>query len=426
VDTRQASRAADRKPQSKGPFPMRLPIRYASVAFLVLACDSNKPAPTALAPSADQAFSRVVSAVRLGEPLAGLTGAQRAQFEAGSDVFNRVFTPKTGLGPVFNANSCATCHASGGAGTQVEIHGTVYNTATGACDELDSVGGFVFETHATPQLTAATGLTGEPIPSYAQLGHVSTPQLFGRGLLEAVSDATIKELAEREKAENPRAAGRVAVLSGGGIGRFGRKGNAATLDDFMPDAFLYEIGITTPGSNDSLEKPIGDDPVPPGVDLAKDPELSAAGLNATTDFVRYLAPPPGGALDGGKDSHDDDAEDVFRRTGCATCHVPLLETGSSPVRALSHRRVRAFTDLLLHDMGPGLADICLGVAKPAEFRTEPLMGLSYRSTYLHDGRARTLEEAITAHAGQASGARDRFYALSPRARASLVRYLKTL
>ncbi len=88
--------------------------------------------------------------------------------------------------------------------------------------------------------------------------------------------------------------------------------------------------------------------------------------------------------------------------------------------------MRAYTDLLLHDMGPGLADICLGAAKPAEFRTEPLMGLSFRTQYLHDGRAKTLEEAIADHAGQASGARERYYALPLQVRAQLLRYLKTL
>ncbi len=262
------------------------------------------------------------------------------------------------------------------------------------------MGGQVFQDHATPQLTAATGLTKEPIPSYAMIGHRSTPQLFGRGLLEAISDATIKQLAAEERRDDPRAAGRVALFPDGTVGRFGRKDNAPTLGDFNTDAFLYEIGITTP-TEDSVDGAIGPFPVPPGVDLAKDPELSLKDLNATTAFVRYLAPPATSKATAGANSTGDA---MFRRIGCATCHVPSLTTDVNAVPALSRRSVRAYTDLLLHDMGPGLSDICLGVAKPSEFRTEPLMGLAARTTYLHDGRATTLPSAIAAHGGQATGA----------------------
>src|SRR6185436_7913336 len=97
------------------------------------------------------------------------------------------------------------------------------------------------------------------------------------------------------------------------------------------------------------------------------------------------------------------------------CHVPSLRTGNSPVGALRYKKVAAYTDLLLHDMGPELADICLGEATPSEFRTEPLMGLRLSSQieegeprFLHDGRASTIEEAIRLHGGEAAASRDRF------------------
>jgi CxxC motif-containing protein (DUF1111 family) len=112
--------------------------------------------------------------------------------------------------------------------------------------------------------------------------------------------------------------------------------------------------------------------------------------------------------------------------GCASCHVPVLPTGDNPVHALRNKSVAAYTDLLLHDMGPGLEDICLGGASPAEFRTEPLMGLRLQTTFLHDGRASTVIDAIEAHGGEALAARDRFRDLSSAERAAILAFLGSL
>ena len=138
-------------------------------------------------------------------------------------------------------------------------------------------------------------------------------------------------------------------------------------------------------------------------------------------FVRLLAPPEQKLTREARQGRE-----VFERTGCARCHVPALRTGDSPVPALRHREVAAYTDLLLHDMGPELADICLGLATPSEFRTEPLMGVRLRSKFLHDGRATTLEQAIDLHAGEGAAARDRFRGLAAGERAALIAFLKTL
>ncbi len=118
--------------------------------------------------------------------------------------------------------------------------------------------------------------------------------------------------------------------------------------------------------------------------------------------------------------------DVFARVGCPSCHVPTLRTGDNPIRALSHKEVAAYTDLLLHDMGPDLADICLGLATPSEFRTEPLMGLRHATQFLHDGRAKTPEQAVELHGGEGTRSRDLFKALPAADRAALVAFLKTL
>src|SRR5947208_1636731 len=114
---------------------------------------------------------------------------------------------------------------------------------------------------------------------------------------------------------------------------------------------------------------------------------------------------------------------AFLRVGCASCHFPALVTGPNRVAALSLKIVQAYTDLLLHDMGPDLADICLGRAEPAEYRTEPLMGLRFKTAFLHDGRAGSIEQAIAAHGGEAAGARGRFLRLSAGERTALLKFL---
>ena len=117
---------------------------------------------------------------------------------------------------------------------------------------------------------------------------------------------------------------------------------------------------------------------------------------------------------------------VFARIGCAACHVPVLVTGPNPDAALRFKVVPAYTDLLLHDMGPALADICLGEAEPAEFRTEPLMGLRFATAFLHDGRAKTITQAIELHAGEAQRARNRFLRLTAFEKGALLRFLGRL
>jgi CxxC motif-containing protein (DUF1111 family) len=149
----------------------------------------------------------------------------------------------------------------------------------------------------------------------------------------------------------------------------------------------------------------------------------------TDAFVRFLAPPaPLKLSNEGKRGRE-----IFSRIGCARCHVPKLKTGEHPVKALRNKEVAAYTDLLLHDIGQEGADICLGVATPSEFRTEPLMGLRLSEQieegeprFLHDGRARSIEEAITLHGGEGTNARDKFRALSEAYRRALLTFLRSL
>src|SRR5206468_9764798 len=164
------------------------------------------------------------------------------------------------------------------------------------------------------------------------------------------------------------------------------------------------------------------DPLPAGVDPTPEPEIDQQRFDAADAFVQLLAPPPPLAFS----NQALVGRQVFSGIGCAKCHTPTLRTGVSPIAALSFKEVNAYTDLLLHDMGPALADVCVGDALPSEFRTEPLMGLRFATTFLHDGRAATIAEAIRLHGGEASRTRDRFLRLSPGERFALLRFLRSL
>ncbi len=360
--------------------------------------------------------------VKPGDPLLGLTREQRDRFQRGRAVFDSVFTPETGLGPLFNSTACGECHEdpkSGGTGDEVEVHATAFRG--GVCDPLVQEGGPVIQQHTTPALKQALGIDAEPFPPSATARAMrTTPVIFGRGLLDLVPDSVILSYADPDDKNHDGISGRVNRNVDGRIGRFGRKALVPTLREFNDGAFVAEQGVTNPSV--PTEETIGGKPIPGGVDPVADPEINQDQLDLTNDFVRFLGAPTPERL-GGEGRR---GREIFSRIGCAACHVPMLRTGASPVAALRSKDVAAYTDLLLHDMGPDLADICLGLATPAEFRTEPLIGLRSVKTFLHDGRAATPEQAIQDHGGEAAGARDRFQALPPAERQALIAFLKSL
>jgi CxxC motif-containing protein (DUF1111 family) len=359
---------------------------------------------------------------QLGDPIDGLTPGERAQFERGRALFLREFTPEDGLGPLFNAASCGECHegpVAGGVGDEVERH-IARLRPDGTCDPLIENGGPVIQEHATPALEAALRITGEPVPEDLVPAHRTTPDLFGFGLLDAVPESRILEHADPEDRDHDGISGRASRTADGRIGRFGRKAQVATLRPFNDDALLFEMGITSERA--PREESAGGQPIPAGVDPAADPEIDAESLRDLDAFVRFLAPPAPRPLD----REGKRGRRLFTTIGCAACHVPVLRTGPDPIDALDHRRVGAYSDLLLHDMGADRADICLGDASASEFRTEPLMGLRLEKHYLHDGRAGSIDEAIRLHAGEATGARMRFLDLDDRDRRAMLAFLDCL
>jgi len=359
----------------------------------------------------------------LGGPLRGLNKDELARFEAGRAVFEQTFTPETGLGPLFNADGCAECHedpVSGGPGDEIELHVAAFDPATGACDPVVALGGPVIQQQATPALKTALGIDSEPIPAGASSADRSSPSILGFGLLDAVPDATILALADPNDRDGDGVSGRPNHFFDGRLGRFGRKALVPTLREFNAGAFVIEQGITNPEA--PTEETIGGNPIPPGVDPVPEPELAASSLALADDFVRFLAPPDPLPLSAAAKK----GRTIFTTIECQRCHVPSLTTGDSPVKAMRHRKVYAYTDLLLHDMGPALADICLGEASPSEFRTAPLMGVRLSETFLHNGRAKSLEEAIRLHDGEAAGSRAKFAALTAKQREELLAFLGAL
>jgi CxxC motif-containing protein (DUF1111 family) len=306
-----------------------------------------------------------------------------------------------------------------GVGDEVERHASAFNG--GACNDLSVIGGPVMQDSVTPALHDALHITQEDVPPEASAtAHRTTPSILGFGLLDAVPDAEILARADPNDRNGDGITGRPNRTADGKIGRFGRKAQIATLHEFNAGAFIMEMGITNP--QNPTEQTIRDNLLPAGVDPTPEPELTQQQVDDADGFVHLLAPPRAGGsvflrLAGNA---------ILAKTGCANCHVPRLVTGRNRLPALSRRVVYAYTDLLLHDMGPELADICLGQARPSDFRTEPLMGLHFKTEFLHDGRAESIEDAIEQHGGEATRARDRFRALGARDRGILLAFLKNL
>jgi CxxC motif-containing protein (DUF1111 family) len=362
-----------------------------------------------------------------GEALAGLTAAQREAFEDGLGDFTEVETVEDGLGPVFNERSCAACHttpAVGGGSTRLVTRFARH--VGGVYDALASLGGSLIQDHAIgPEDGSTYAYTPESIPAAATIvvRRRSTP-LFGLGLVDATPDADFIALAAMQSARGNGVAGRVNLVDNiragmKTVGKFGWKAQVPSLLQFSGDAYLNELGITSADFPDE-SCPQGDcgeliyNPAPYIND-------DGGGVAALNDFMSMLAPPPRAQS---RDAND--GEDTFDRIGCGSCHVATLRTGPSPVAALDRKTYHPYSDFLLHDMGSLGDGLLMGDSTGSEMRTAPLWGLRFVTTYLHDGRATTLDQAILAHDGQARPARDRFAALSASAKAKLMAFLGSL
>jgi CxxC motif-containing protein (DUF1111 family) len=373
------------------------------------------------------------AAAKFGDPLPGLLPAEFERFRIGLDDFVEVETAEEGLGPAFNAASCAVCHnvpAIGGTSLVSEIRaayrdeqGRIHKLTTPDGSELDTL----FHLFSNPSHGC------QPIlPPEANIIARRVPiPVFGAGLVEAIDDETIASMEDPDDRNGDGISGRAArvVDLGTGrvrIGRFGWKAQHATLRTFSADAYRNEMGITNELFPDEAAAGVSAaamrlcDPTRDPEDLV-DPRTRLAAIDNFEAFMKFLAPPPRAPVD----QAARDGEEIFTAVGCGACHVPVLQTGLNAHPLFSRKPVPLFSDLLLHDVGTG-DDIPQESALPNEIRTPSLWGLRARRPLLHDGSASTAEDAIRKHRGEADGVRRRFEQLTDAQRNRLISFLNSL
>jgi CxxC motif-containing protein (DUF1111 family) len=408
---------------------------------------------------------------------AGEAAAERALRGSSSQV-------REGLGPRFNENSCQSCHFRDGRGRPIRTLGRALGRARGARDREGSgpprllrlgrtgpegelvpepaygmqlqdralsplapegafdVGARTIEGRypdgtrfalAAPEITLRA-LSRGPIDPSTRISLRIPPSLIGLGLLEAIPEAAIVALADPDDADRDGISGRpnrVRDPQTGAIvlGRFGWKASQPSLWLQNATALREDLGVTTP----VFPEPAcaTDDTACAAASTSPAPELDGEDLERLTRYTRLLGPPePRGA----GDAEIAQGEAVFTRTGCAACHKRRFKTGEvSDLPELARQVIEPYSDLLLHDMGEALSDRRPdGDASGQEWRTAPLWGLgllravSGEVRLLHDGRARSPEEAILWHGGEAQAARDRFAGCSRKDRTALLRFLDAL
>lgn len=367
----------------------------------------------------------------LDGPIDGLSISEQKRFLAGDIAFNDdVFTVENGLGPLFVGTSCVSCHSGDGKGHPF--------------NQLIRFGNNDLDLSAMPtigdgrnqiQNKAIPGFEPETPPHGVPFSILVAPAVTGLGLLDAVPDEEIVALADPMDEDGDGISGRPhynltpeftkirenSVPQGDNyIFRFGKKANSYDLLHQTVGAYNQDIGIT------SLF-----DPIDPFSGLEVDPEISTKTLNDVVFYLKTLKAPIS------RNQMDPDViagKELFQSVQCAACHTPTLTTGYSPIKSLSFKEFHPYTDLLLHDMGPGLDDgFTEGNVETSEWRTPPLWGIGLSANsqggqmfLLHDGRASSIEEAIEMHGGEANNSKARYISLAPEEKSQLIKFINSL
>lgn len=452
----------------------------ALLALVLARCDDTlAPEPGEELPGGATTNQDILGKLAFAQPVANLSSDRSVVFAFGNALFNQPWatapaspTSRDGLGPTFHVTSCSACHFEDGrvrAPTTdeplsttlvrlsipgVDAHGGPLGEPTyGGQLQPNGILGVSGEGRATIHWTVVSGAYADDTPyelrsptlvldalAFGPMAEgtrtsVRAPQaMIGLGLLEAVPEASILALADPDDADGDGISGRPnrvhdVLANATVLGRFGWKAGQPSVRQQCAGAFLGDLGITTPlfpsencpsAQTACLAAPNGGSP-----------ELPMDALDAMTLYARTLAVPVR--------THASEptvlrGREEFRAAGCPSCHVDTLRTGDFPeVPELARQTIHPFTDLLLHDLGEGLADDRPEYeADGREWRTAPLWGLSQlravngHMDLLHDGRARGVAEAILWHGGEAEGAREAFRRLPASARAALVAYVESL
>lgn len=393
---------------------------------------------------------RVLFAILLSS-LAGTAAAGEDGTSLGKALFERrwVQAPAStdstdGLGPLFNASACDSCHKRGGAARFSNNDGVLgaggfvvrLGDVQGRPDpwygrqiQERAIPGLEPEARIFPRLEPAAALTrmgadlkinGPGLARDTRTEIHVAPSLAGRGLIEQVSPDAILALADPDDRDGDGISGRARILSDSRVGRFGLKATGATIAEQAADAAAFDMGLSSP----RRAVPFGDCTSAQTRCLAmatgRSPdfdgeEISGEIVTMLSAYVASLKRPPV--------SQDEDAGRVFAASGCAACHRPQMA-------ARDGRSLPVYSDLLLHDMGEDLAGtVGDAFASFSEWRTAPLIDLAPHKgqrRYLHDGRAASVAEAVQWHGGEAKPAREAFNALGDADRARLIAYLESL
>jgi CxxC motif-containing protein (DUF1111 family) len=401
-----------------------------------------------------------------GEMYAGLTDAERGMFEAGKEEFAAEEEVDEGIGPRFNFVSCSGCHAHPEVGGTSPRDNPLFRVPTDLGFTANTIPSFITPRgpirEARFQFNADGSRDGGVHALFVISGHkdaggcnlrqpdferqlrnnnvvfrIPTP-VFGAGLIEQITDsAIVSNLGANSQAKRALGiSGRVNRSGNDGtITRFGWKAQNKSLLIFSGEAYNVEMGITSEAFQQEREEN-------PECQFAKVPnDITAStgqigAIEHFANFQRFLAPPrPHNSNPGGGPSISR-GRTLFGSVGCALCHTSTLRTGESTVEALRNKPVHLYSDLALHQMGPGLADdILQGAARGDEWRTAPLWGLGQRIFFMHDGRTDDLAEAIRAHrsAGnrqfgpsEANAVIDRYNGLSEGDKQDMLNFLRSL
>jgi CxxC motif-containing protein (DUF1111 family) len=349
-------------------------------------------------------------------------------------IFEEFETIADGLGPTYNAQSCRECHqnvVTGGA-SQIAEHRTGRVDASGGF--FESLGGSLIQSRAThPDIVERVNFE-DNVSTF----RISTNTL-GAGYVEAIANETILAIRDRQPAAIRGLATSVPVLeanSAARIGRFGWKAQHASLESFAADAYLNEMGITTPlfpEENTSAGRFVG---FGTPFDPLDEPEDDGVDALAFANFMRSTKAASRGAIT----QAVRDGEGFFRQVGCADCHVQTIRTaapgtvingGSFTVpNALGNKNIHPYSDFLLHDIGTGDGIPILPGPEFAntanKIKTAPLWALRTRNRLLHDGLSFTKQEAIARHAGQATATTARYNALTAAQKATVLAFLDSL
>ena len=348
-------------------------------------------------------------------------------------IFEEVENIQDGLGPTYNAQSCRECHqnvVTGGASQVAELR----SGRTEDGQFFESLGGTLIHSRATyPDIVEQ--ITSE---DNTRTFRISTNTL-GNGFVESIANSTLLAIRNKQPEAMRGTAVMVPVLEAGSkarIGRFGWKGQHASLVSFSADAYLNEMGITTPlfpEENTSNGRYVGSGS---GYDPVADPEDDGVDVVAFADFMRSTKAPPRGTITADVLA----GEALFNKVGCDTCHTPSITTARPGAKinggvltvpaALGNKIIHPYSDFLLHDIGTGDGIPVLPLPEYAstatQMRTAPLWALRTRNRLMHDGLSLTKQDAIQRHAGQAAGVTKNYNALSDAEKSQLLAFLNSL